>query len=685
MTALGIVRGRVLVVASATARAALRTSLTVLVAITAFAPPEARAQICLAPTGVSASDGTNCSNVIVSWGGGNHGDTFKVYRAATDPILGNATLIGQTSLSTLTDSQAQSGVTYWYWVQKLNSTCPGGSSLAGPESGFIGTPPAPTGVVAADQTSCESVHLSWNPIPVAAFTEIWRSTTANVNTASILVVVNGSSFDDASAVPGTTYFYFVRGIRGGCIGPFQPVAESGGRKKPVLPDLVPVTSPFLGAPQVIVFSDGHAELFFESIVANVGTAAFDYEPKRALRNGTFEFGQNWVDACTNGRIRVNTLGASKLPTAQDPTTFPHFLRATLRNRDPGDVPGESRAILDLPSNCVRDGDAYFAGLPGSPASPQYTGCTDARHGLSIGWGTKTSLGDNGQRLHLHCVPSGDYFLEFTVDPEDVVEELDETNNTARVAISLMNLPAFDPAQCPAPAIDARLLGPDSLAAIAGAPADTFKVRVWTAGVSEDPGPPAVPHVQIGFALRNQFNRAAASGTDPWTWVPATWLSQDGPFDVWGGMPVVPNPGEYFVTFRIGDLDGHLVVTDRTGTNDGLQFEALSLLSVRTTTGVGDGAAAGSALALEALSNAAARSTRFRIELPEAAGVTVALYDVRGRRVRTLAQGPRDAGVFVLEWDGRDEGGRVAPPGVYLARLDTSRGGRLATKFFAITP
>ncbi len=53
-------------------------------------------------------------------------------------------------------------------------------------------------------------------------------------------------------------------------------------------------------------------------------------------------------------------------------------------------------------------------------------------------------------------------------------------------------------------------------------------------------------------------------------------------------------------------------------------------------------------------------------------VEVALYDVTGRQVRSLARGTYPAGRHDLAWDGRDDRGRAAAPGVYLARLKGPR-------------
>jgi len=51
-----------------------------------------------------------------------------------------------------------------------------------------------------------------------------------------------------------------------------------------------------------------------------------------------------------------------------------------------------------------------------------------------------------------------------------------------------------------------------------------------------------------------------------------------------------------------------------------------------------------------------------------AGAEVALFDVAGRRVRSLVHGQRETGAFTLQWDRRDGGGVRVPRGVYFVRL-----------------
>lgn len=68
------------------------------------------------------------------------------------------------------------------------------------------------------------------------------------------------------------------------------------------------------------------------------------------------------------------------------------------------------------------------------------------------------------------------------------------------------------------------------------------------------------------------------------------------------------------------------------------------------------------------------NVRLRFAVPATAGstepavVTVAVYDVRGRLVRTLRQGRAPSGWHEAVWDGRDHAGRTVPAGVYWVRL-----------------
>ena len=70
------------------------------------------------------------------------------------------------------------------------------------------------------------------------------------------------------------------------------------------------------------------------------------------------------------------------------------------------------------------------------------------------------------------------------------------------------------------------------------------------------------------------------------------------------------------------------------------------------------------------------TTKIEYWVPEAvragerASVNVIVYDVSGARVRTLVSGPKAAGHYVSQWDGRDDRGSAVGSGIYFCRMTT---------------
>ena len=78
-------------------------------------------------------------------------------------------------------------------------------------------------------------------------------------------------------------------------------------------------------------------------------------------------------------------------------------------------------------------------------------------------------------------------------------------------------------------------------------------------------------------------------------------------------------------------------------------------------------------------NPAGSAAWLEFAMGTAGRVRLALYDVRGRRVRTLVDEARAAGVHRESWDGRDDRGAREGAGIYLARVETA-GLRAQRKF-----
>ena len=71
------------------------------------------------------------------------------------------------------------------------------------------------------------------------------------------------------------------------------------------------------------------------------------------------------------------------------------------------------------------------------------------------------------------------------------------------------------------------------------------------------------------------------------------------------------------------------------------------------------------------------STTIKFSLEVRDRVSIEVFNILGRKVRTLLNEPRSAGVHSVDWDGIDQSGQAVSAGVYLYRLRT--GGQVETK------
>jgi len=97
-----------------------------------------------------------------------------------------------------------------------------------------------------------------------------------------------------------------------------------------------------------------------------------------------------------------------------------------------------------------------------------------------------------------------------------------------------------------------------------------------------------------------------------------------------------------------------------------------VIQVRTTSDVPPGGSLAFGLGA-AWPNPTSGACHVQFVIPsESAGqspVSLAVYGVDGRRLKTLVSGPVGAGVHEARWDGRDEAGADAPAGLYFVRLE----------------
>lgn len=146
------------------------------------------------------------------------------------------------------------------------------------------------------------------------------------------------------------------------------------------------------------------------------------------------------------------------------------------------------------------------------------------------------------------------------------------------------------------------------------------------------------------------------------------LRADGSIEAWGhddlGEPFVPEPNTGYYALAASASCGYglqawdgVTAVDPDPAGD----PSLTLGIARVT------------------SNPRGPGTTLWLEVPQARQVTLRVFDLRGRLVRTLWQGDLPAGAHPVAWDGSDDAGRPAARGVYLARMNPASPGRATAK------
>ena len=153
---------------------------------------------------VQASDGTYADKVKIAWDAVAGSTSYKVYRATS--AGGTKAQIGNPTATQYNDTSAVAGATYYYWVRScVGATC---SNYSASDSGWRNYLP-PINIQASDGEYLDKVQVTWDAHASAASYEVYRSDSAG-GTKSLLGSPTATSFDDTTASPGTTYYYFVK-------------------------------------------------------------------------------------------------------------------------------------------------------------------------------------------------------------------------------------------------------------------------------------------------------------------------------------------------------------------------------------------------------------------------------------------------------------------------------------------
>ena len=64
------------------------------------------------------------------------------------------------------------------------------------------------------------------------------------------------------------------------------------------------------------------------------------------------------------------------------------------------------------------------------------------------------------------------------------------------------------------------------------------------------------------------------------------------------------------------------------------------------------------------------STTIKFQLPKRSDISIVIYDILGNKVKTLDKGMRNAGVYNIKWNGKNDNGKSVSSGVYFYMLKT---------------
>jgi hypothetical protein len=214
----------------------------------------------------------------------------------------------------------------------------------------------------------------------------------------------------------------------------------------------------------------------------------------------------------------------------------------------------------------------------SALCPTSSGITDF-----VGYGTSTcfegsgaapllSVSEAAARPGTSCTDTGDNGSDFVI-ALPAPRNAGSTVSPCVVAVPNESDLAYEADAC-------ELEVPTTLALVTGTSSGPILGRVLEAGATEAPGPGANIVAQLGFGPRTQNPQHQVG----WTWVAATFESQQGTSDRFSGSFTAPAPGSYAFTYRVS-VDGGTTWTycdaDGAGSSSGASFATpqLGLLDV----------------------------------------------------------------------------------------------------------
>jgi hypothetical protein len=203
------------------------------------------------------------------------------------------------------------------------------------------------------------------------------------------------------------------------------------------PDLVPLTDVskgwLYGSTIDTTTIPGRTLLRFATTIGNLGTGPIELRGGSLNPDGTHNVNQRVYDS--SGGFTDQYAGTFTYHAGHSHLHYGDFAVYNLRESLAGGVVGGVVATGGKVSFCLRDIEKLNIGLPGTPATAQYTSCNTFQ-GISLGWADVYPATLLDQWIDVTGVADGSYWLEVVLDPTNRLVETNEANNVARVPIQL---------------------------------------------------------------------------------------------------------------------------------------------------------------------------------------------------------------------------------------------------------
>ena len=211
----------------------------------------------------------------------------------------------------------------------------------------------------------------------------------------------------------------------------------------LLPDILSRTNDLYDYDFVTNIVPGRTHLRFSNATANIGLGKlYLYGVLPDNGDGTQDVRQRvWR---TDHTFFDHDAGAFVYHPAHGHVHFEDWAIYRLRAVTAGGGVGSIVVEGTKTSFCILDGLVHDPSLPGFSSNPEFVSCGFGVQGLSVGWADIYTKNLEGQNLDITDVPAGQYWLESEADPLNHILETDETNNIARIPITIGNSGAINP-------------------------------------------------------------------------------------------------------------------------------------------------------------------------------------------------------------------------------------------------